>query len=450
MPLLIYGFPFGNIDMSLNKAVHRNPSITVNRGAVSSMRNDQFNRLARIQIDGSINPGNSGGPVVDEKGRLVGISVAKIENTNIGFAIPVAELTRMLDGRVGALSMAMRGDHAGQADLQVRVRLIDPLNHIKSVDFLYAPGSVGNSATGPDSDGSWAPLPGAQTVSLYRDGATASATIQARVKSPRDRRLMVQTAYRLDSGKLIYTMPRPYQVPSRPTSLARADVEPQPTSPVATFAVLGSLVDSHKQPVKDCQLQRDANSLTIEVPAGVRMMSNQLDVHNAPMTLADVDGDFVAQVRVTGSMVPGTDPPKYKGRNVLPGTYQGAGVLLWQDSKNYILVERSVSTKRGQIVLNTSALVEIVKGGKSMAAFPINIPEGPLYLRLQRIDGVLAFLFGPDGRRWFSSRKLAVTFPAKVHVGLFAANMSRQPLSAQFEGFVLVTEKKELTDPMKP
>src|SRR6516225_4286523 len=59
-----------------------NPSITVNRGSVSSMKNDQFNRLAHIQIDGSINPGNSGGPVVDEKGRLVGIAVAKIHNTN--------------------------------------------------------------------------------------------------------------------------------------------------------------------------------------------------------------------------------------------------------------------------------------------------------------------------------------------------------------------------------
>ena len=47
-------------------------------------------------------------------------------------------------------------------------------------------------------------------------------------------------------------------------------------------------------------------------------------------------------------MVPGTDPPKFKGKNMLPGTYQGAGVLLWQDTKNYILVERSVTTKRGQ------------------------------------------------------------------------------------------------------
>ena len=79
---------------------------------------------------------------------------------------------------------------------------------------------------------------------------------------------MVQTVYRLDSGKVVYTMPRPYQVPSRPTALARADVEPQAKEPIATFAVLGPLIDPHKQPVKDCQVQREANSLTIEVPAG--------------------------------------------------------------------------------------------------------------------------------------------------------------------------------------
>jgi hypothetical protein len=62
----------------------------------------------------------------------------------------------------------------------------------------------------------------------------------------------------------------------------------------------------------------------------------------------------------------------------------------------------------------------------------------------------LAFLFGPDGKRWITSQKLAVVFPAKVQVGLVACNMSKQPLSAQFEAFVLVTEKKDLTDPMKP
>ena len=76
MPVLIYGFPFGNIDDNLDRSVQRNPTMTVNRGSVSSMLKDRFNRLSHIQIDGSINPGNSGGPVVDEAGRLVGVTVS--------------------------------------------------------------------------------------------------------------------------------------------------------------------------------------------------------------------------------------------------------------------------------------------------------------------------------------------------------------------------------------
>jgi S1-C subfamily serine protease/regulation of enolase protein 1 (concanavalin A-like superfamily) len=439
MPLVICGFPFGNIDRGLNPAVIRNPSITVNRGSVSSMRNDQFNRLEHIQIDGSINSGNSGGPVVDEKGRLVGICVAKIENTNIGFAIPVAELTQMLDGRIGSVSLAMRGERGGLAELQIKVRLIDPLNRIQSLDFLYSPAAVG-AGVGPDADGSWSPLPGAQTVSLNRNGATASATIHTPLNSLHNRRLMGQAAYRIDSAKLVYTMPQPYQVRSGSTPDATAAGGGKAKGPIGTFAVLGPLVDSHKQPVKDCKLKRDSNSLTIDVPPGVRLLSNEVDLRNAPMTLTDVLGDFVAQVRVTGTMIPGTELPKSKIK-MLPGTFQGAGLLLWQDPKNYIRVERSVSNKRGQVMISSKALVEIVKGGKSLAAFYVDISDGPLYLRLQRIDGALSFFYGYDGRTWVTNRKLAVAFPAKIQVGLLACNMSKQALSAQFEEFVLVTEK---------
>jgi serine protease Do len=43
-----------------------------------------------IQIDTPINPGNSGGPLIDQCGKVIGITTAKISDANnIGFAIPI-------------------------------------------------------------------------------------------------------------------------------------------------------------------------------------------------------------------------------------------------------------------------------------------------------------------------------------------------------------------------
>ena len=93
MPVFLFGFPFGEA-LDLNKG---NPAITVGKGSVSSLRMNARGEVRRIQIDGDLNPGNSGGPVVDAKGRLVGVAVAKVTGTRIGLAIPPSELTKMLN-----------------------------------------------------------------------------------------------------------------------------------------------------------------------------------------------------------------------------------------------------------------------------------------------------------------------------------------------------------------
>jgi S1-C subfamily serine protease len=96
MPVLALGFPFGSA-LDPNRP---NPAITVTKGSISSIRQDRRGELDVVQIDGDVNPGNSGGPLVDETGALVGVVVAKIKDSRIGFAVPVHKLNRLTEGRL--------------------------------------------------------------------------------------------------------------------------------------------------------------------------------------------------------------------------------------------------------------------------------------------------------------------------------------------------------------
>ena len=70
---------------------------TVSRGIVSSIRD--FGSGTRIQIDAPISPGNSGGPVLNEKGKVIGISVSGYQEAhtqNLNFAVPSNYLKALL------------------------------------------------------------------------------------------------------------------------------------------------------------------------------------------------------------------------------------------------------------------------------------------------------------------------------------------------------------------
>ncbi len=136
--------------------------------------------------------------------------------------------------------------------------------------------------------------------------------------------MLVQAAYRDESGNTVYSAPLSYRVPTKPTTLAAVGATAARTTVLPpSFASLGELVDL----TKNCKSSRDAGSLTIDVPSGVHMLSDELDIKNAPMALADVEGDFLAQVKVPSNLLPGTDPAKYKGK-ALSFTYQGVGLVL--------------------------------------------------------------------------------------------------------------------------
>jgi hypothetical protein len=311
-PVLTLGFPFGNIDRMVNPGARENPSVKVNRSSISGTLKDRFGQVSHVQINGGIDSGNSGGPVVDERtGEVVGIAVAKISNSSVGFAIPAAELSRMLDGRLGSIRFAMRRERRGLADPEVEATLFDPLKQVRSAELLYTTAGATPPGAGPSADGSWPTLPGATSVTLELNQETASAAFQAPLTAPTGRRLMVQAVSHLASGRLVCTAPMPSEVPPKPTVLGPVSAEPRATESVGSFESLGPLIDPLKQPAKDCELKRNGAILTIQVPAGVRLLSPELGAKSSPMTLIGVEGDFIAQVEVSGNMVPGTEPPRW-------------------------------------------------------------------------------------------------------------------------------------------
>jgi len=78
---------------------------TMTTGIISGLNRPLQTRAGRtmksiIQIDAALNRGNSGGPLLDTRGRLIGMNTAIAsstgENTGVGFAIPVDTIKRVV------------------------------------------------------------------------------------------------------------------------------------------------------------------------------------------------------------------------------------------------------------------------------------------------------------------------------------------------------------------
>ena len=83
-PLLVLGSPLGL-------------GGTVTSGIASAFRTEDG--LTYMQFSAPISPGNSGGPLLDERGRVVGVAVSKIVGSGaegLGFAIPSSRLCTAL------------------------------------------------------------------------------------------------------------------------------------------------------------------------------------------------------------------------------------------------------------------------------------------------------------------------------------------------------------------
>jgi S1-C subfamily serine protease len=87
------GNPFG-----LERTLSTGIISSLNRTLPSRAKGRSLKQV--IQIDASINPGSSGGPLLDSRGRVIGMNVAIASSTGdsagVGFAIPVNTISRVV------------------------------------------------------------------------------------------------------------------------------------------------------------------------------------------------------------------------------------------------------------------------------------------------------------------------------------------------------------------
>lgn len=198
----------------------------------------------------------------------------------------------------------------------------------------------------------------------------------------------------------------------------------------------GQVVD----PDGDCTVKEDRGKLTIAVPATLHDLNPRNGRLNAPRVLQDVEGDFLATVRVTGDFVPGmaTTAPR-------SAPFLGAGLIVWENEKNYVRLERNVwRAANGQLACYPP-LFEAFKDGNAVVSSQGTSADffqgNSTSFRLERKGNALTASCSHDGKEWVFAKEAEVELPKKVQVGVSAINTSDKPFSMEFDEFTLEMRK---------
>ncbi len=244
MPVYIFGFPANKMPPV------GNPTVNVEKGTIAGLRRDVNNELTDVHINGELNPGNSGGPVVDTKGRLIGIAVATVPGKQIGFAIPTGELNQMFKGRLAmawvvqirqqgtrldgeswvhdrkssirareavSVPLTVPGPQSPPDEFMVLARLADPMLKINAVSAHFA---VTEKAPIKGPQG-WDKIANAQPVALKMLDQFAQGTFKLPNGAVADQTFAFQFSYVNADGQTIFTQPHSVRLtfPKNPQSV---------------------------------------------------------------------------------------------------------------------------------------------------------------------------------------------------------------------------------------
>jgi regulation of enolase protein 1 (concanavalin A-like superfamily) len=207
---------------------------------------------------------------------------------------------------------------------------------------------------------------------------------------------------------------------------ARAAGTPEPEPTGRPLGEWGLAID----PDRDCTFDPGERRLAVKVPGTLHDLNPDSGKLNALRVVRPVEGDFVVRVKVAGDFQPG-------GRSTNPRgvPYNGAGIVIWSDSDNFIRLERGAMLRGGRV--GTYVAFEEREGGYRGAVHNEVFPAGPCYLRLERKGSRILGAVSLDGSRWKQLQPIDTVWPDRLKVGLLAINSSTEPFAPAFEEFSL-------------
>jgi regulation of enolase protein 1 (concanavalin A-like superfamily) len=191
----------------------------------------------------------------------------------------------------------------------------------------------------------------------------------------------------------------------------------------------GRIVD----PDADCKFSAKRKQVTITVPGTPHDLSAELDRMNAPRIIREIEGDFTLAVIVKGEFEPGE--ANIAGRTA----YNGAGLLVMQDEKNYVRLERAVLVRGGQSRHYANFEISI-DGQVQRIGTPGDMelePEASCLLRIERVGEEVRGIVRQGTRAWTELVPKRAELSATLSVGVAAINASDKSFEARFSGFLL-------------
>jgi hypothetical protein len=109
---------------------------TFSDGIISGVRALPSGQL--LQITAPISPGSSGGPVLDSRGKVIGVAFATFRGgQNLNFAIPAKYLTALLNQSAHSLPLPLPQSRAGSGQLLRDLAGEPPTSAVEAKDFRW-------------------------------------------------------------------------------------------------------------------------------------------------------------------------------------------------------------------------------------------------------------------------------------------------------------------------